>query len=60
MPFFDHMFLTREESVGHWIYLCRNVIHGSDSTESARKEIALWFPDGPANWQSSLHHWVYE
>lgn len=40
--------------------LCRNVIHGSDSVESARKEIALWFPDGPVNWQSSLHPWIYE
>ncbi|XP_060673089.1 nucleoside diphosphate kinase 1 [Ziziphus jujuba] len=38
----------------------RNVIHGSDSVESARKEIALWFPDGSVNWQSSLHPWVYE
>ncbi|KAF6158835.1 hypothetical protein GIB67_012478 [Kingdonia uniflora] len=38
----------------------RNVIHGSDSVESAQKEIALWFPDGPVNWQSSLHSWIYE
>ncbi|KAM7472028.1 hypothetical protein LguiA_010211 [Lonicera macranthoides] len=38
----------------------RNVIHGSDSVESARKEIALWFPDGVAQWQSSLHPWIYE
>lgn len=38
----------------------RNIIHGSDSAEGARKEIALWFPDGPANWQSSVHHWIYE
>ncbi|CAL5366734.1 unnamed protein product [Camellia sinensis] len=38
----------------------RNVIHGSDSVESARKEIALWFPDGTVNWQSSLHPWIYE
>ncbi|KAK6920398.1 Nucleoside diphosphate kinase-like domain [Dillenia turbinata] len=38
----------------------RNVIHGSDSVESASKEIALWFPEGVANWQSSLHPWIYE
>lgn len=38
----------------------RNVIHGSDAVESARKEIALWFPDGPVNWQSSVHPWIYE
>jgi len=23
-----------------------NLVHGSDSTESAQREIALWFPDG--------------
>nr|ABK26078.1 unknown [Picea sitchensis] len=33
----------------------RNVIHGSDAVESAKKEIALWFPDGVVDWQSSLH-----
>ncbi|KAJ9171165.1 hypothetical protein P3X46_014564 [Hevea brasiliensis] len=38
----------------------RNVIHGSDSVESARKEIALWFPEGPVSWSSSLHPWIYE
>ncbi|KDP22482.1 hypothetical protein JCGZ_26313 [Jatropha curcas] len=38
----------------------RNVIHGSDSVENAKKEIALWFPDGTVNWQSSLHRWIYE
>ncbi|KAL8260133.1 hypothetical protein R6Q59_028086 [Mikania micrantha] len=38
----------------------RNVIHGSDAVESAKKEIGLWFPDGVANWSSSLHPWIYE
>ncbi|MCO5591149.1 hypothetical protein L7F22_045130 [Adiantum nelumboides] len=38
----------------------RNVIHGSDSVESAQKEIALWFPDGITEWRSSLHNWIYE
>ncbi|XWS60151.1 hypothetical protein CRYUN_Cryun07bG0010000 [Craigia yunnanensis] len=38
----------------------RNVIHGSDSVESASKEIALWFPDGAENWESSLRPWIYE
>lgn len=38
----------------------RNVIHGSDAVESAKKEIALWFPDGVVDWQSSLHSWIYE
>ena len=23
-----------------------NLVHGSDSAESAEREIALWFPDG--------------
>nr|TKW22009.1 hypothetical protein SEVIR_4G200600v2 [Setaria viridis] len=36
----------------------RNVIHGSDSIESATKEISLWFPKGLANWQSSHAFWV--
>ncbi|TYH06566.1 hypothetical protein ES288_A08G164600v1 [Gossypium darwinii] len=38
----------------------RNVIHGSDSVESAKKEIALWFPESPVNWQNSVHPWIYE
>ncbi|CAL9038412.1 nucleoside diphosphate kinase 1-like [Musa acuminata AAA Group] len=42
------------------IVMGRNVIHGSDSIESARKEIALWFPEGIAQWQSNLHPWIYE
>jgi nucleoside diphosphate kinase len=25
-----------------------NLVHGSDSSESAEREIALWFPDGLA------------
>lgn len=31
----------------------RNVIHGSDSVESAQKELALWFPEG-VGWAPSL------
>ncbi|KAI4302837.1 hypothetical protein MLD38_038538 [Melastoma candidum] len=38
----------------------RNVIHGSDSVESATKEIALWFPEGVVAWQSNAHPWIYE
>ncbi|KAG6507283.1 hypothetical protein ZIOFF_032625 [Zingiber officinale] len=38
----------------------RNVIHGSDSVESARKEFALWFPEGISEWQSNFHPWIYE
>ncbi|CAL9069762.1 unnamed protein product [Musa banksii] len=42
------------------IEIGRNVIHGSDSIEGARKEIALWFPEGIVEWQNSLHPWIYE
>ena len=42
------------------IMVGRNIIHGSDAVESARKEIALWFPEGVSEWQSSVHPWIYE
>ncbi|GFP98931.1 nucleoside diphosphate kinase 1, partial [Phtheirospermum japonicum] len=42
------------------IYIGRNVIHGSDAVERGRKEIALWFQEGIAEWRSSLHSWIYE
>ena len=38
----------------------RNVCHGSDSVESAEKEIALWFPEGITEWNSSNDEWVHE
>ncbi|KAH8805772.1 nucleoside diphosphate kinase [Xylogone sp. PMI_703] len=39
----------------------RNVCHGSDSVESAKKEIALWFKDGEVvSWKSAQHDWIYE
>jgi nucleoside-diphosphate kinase len=38
----------------------RNICHGSDSVESANKEIALWFPEGVQEWNSCEHSWVYE
>ncbi|KAG6542255.1 hypothetical protein Mapa_016383 [Marchantia paleacea] len=38
----------------------RNVIHGSDAVESARKEIALWFPEGLVEWRSAMHSWINE
>ncbi|XP_020599226.1 nucleoside diphosphate kinase 1-like [Phalaenopsis equestris] len=37
------------------IEIGRNVIHGSDSIESARKEIALWFPEGLSGSESNLY-----
>ena len=38
----------------------RNICHGSDSVESAAAEIALWFPEGVSEWESSQKPWVYE
>ncbi|KAF2021385.1 nucleoside diphosphate kinase [Aaosphaeria arxii CBS 175.79] len=39
----------------------RNVCHGSDSVENAKKEIALWFKEGEVqSWKSSQFDWVYE
>lgn len=39
----------------------RNICHGSDSVESAEREIALWFrPEELVNWESHSKNWVYE
>ncbi len=39
----------------------RNIIHGSDSVESAEKEIALWFsPSELVSWRPASITWVYE
>lgn len=39
----------------------RNIIHGSDSVESAQREIALWFDEASVqNWQPAQNTWVYE
>eukprot|EP00762_Andalucia_godoyi_P000194 ANDGO_02319.mRNA.1 Nucleoside diphosphate kinase len=39
----------------------RNIIHGSDSVESAHREISLWFKEGEiANWSPVDKTWVYE
>ncbi|KAM8798329.1 nucleoside diphosphate kinase 3 [Eudromia elegans] len=38
----------------------KNVIHGSDSVESARQEIALWFrPEELICWEDTAEHWIY-
>ena len=43
------------------IDLGRNIIHGSDSVESAKKEINLWFKEEELiNWEHPLHKSVYE
>ncbi|OCK76810.1 NDK-domain-containing protein [Lepidopterella palustris CBS 459.81] len=39
----------------------RNVCHGSDSVENAKKEIALWFAEGEIQtWKQAQFDWVYE
>lgn len=39
----------------------RNVCHGSDAVESAKKEIALWFGEGEVlEWKKMDQEWVYE
>ncbi|KAI9313098.1 nucleoside diphosphate kinase [Dichotomocladium elegans] len=40
----------------------RNICHGSDSVESAEREIALWFPRGVQTYERSLslHSLIYE
>jgi len=39
----------------------RNIVHGSDSVDSAKKEISLWFKDEElVDWQLSAFHSVYE
>ncbi|XP_041357036.1 nucleoside diphosphate kinase-like isoform X1 [Gigantopelta aegis] len=39
----------------------RNICHGSDAVESAKKEIDLWFgPKEVIEWESCEKSWVYE
>ncbi|KAL0850364.1 hypothetical protein ABMA28_012191 [Loxostege sticticalis] len=39
----------------------RNIIHGSDSVESANKEIGLWFTEKElVGWTPAAEKWVYE
>lgn len=38
----------------------RNIIHGSDSVESADTEIALWFPEGLVGYEHHSMPWIYE
>ncbi|KAF7845795.1 hypothetical protein BT93_L0632 [Corymbia citriodora subsp. variegata] len=38
----------------------RNIIHGSDAVDSAKKEIALWFPEGLCQYTAATASWIYE
>uniref|UniRef100_A0A2K6LN57 Nucleoside diphosphate kinase n=1 Tax=Rhinopithecus bieti TaxID=61621 RepID=A0A2K6LN57_RHIBE len=43
------------------IQIGRNIIHGSDSVESAEKEIGLWFhPEELVDYVSCVQNWIYE
>ncbi|XP_012697509.1 nucleoside diphosphate kinase B [Clupea harengus] len=43
------------------IQVGRNIIHGSDSVESAKKEAALWFkPEEMTAYKSCAVDWIYE
>ncbi|XP_010004003.1 PREDICTED: nucleoside diphosphate kinase 3-like, partial [Chaetura pelagica] len=42
------------------VEVSKNVIHGSDSAESARQEISLWFrPEELTCWEDTAQHWIY-
>ncbi|XP_029462823.1 nucleoside diphosphate kinase B [Rhinatrema bivittatum] len=42
------------------IQVGRNVVHGSDSVESAKREIGLWFkPEELVVYSSCAHDWLY-
>ncbi|KAE9405979.1 nucleoside diphosphate kinase [Gymnopus androsaceus JB14] len=34
--------------------------HASDAVDSAQKEIALWFPEGVAQYSNSMESWIFE
>lgn len=39
----------------------RNLIHGSDGTDTAATEIALWFSDAElSTWEPTISPWLYE
>ena len=43
------------------VNVSRNIIHGSDSVQSAKDELALWFkPEELQAWEHHSNKWVYE
>ena len=43
------------------ISMGRNIIHGSDSPESAKREIGIFFkPEEICAYESTIYRWVYE
>ena len=42
------------------VKVSRNIVHASDSPETASKEIALWFkPDEIVTWDRDVEHWIF-
>lgn len=41
-------------------HIGRNIIHGSDSAETAAFETALWFPQGGADYARAGDEWLFE
>ncbi len=41
-------------------HIGRNIIHGSDSAETAAFEIGLWFPNGGAEYARAGENWMFE
>lgn len=43
------------------IQMARNIIHGSDAVESAKKEISLWFTENEVvEWTPVVKDWIYD
>lgn len=38
----------------------RNLVHASDAPETARSEIALWFPEGVVQYTRDIERWMTE
>ena len=38
----------------------RNLVHASDAAETAKSEIALWFPDGVLDYTRDVERWLTE
>ena len=56
LPTYDKILdLSSDQDVG------RNVCHGSDSVDNAKKEIDLWFEKGEVlQYKNAQFDWIYE
>lgn len=42
-------------------FVSRNICHGSDSVDTANREIKLWFKDEElVDWEPEMAKWIYE